>query len=50
LIWSIGSTLVWQKLSISDKLEAVGVSEHWLLLPVNLQVTEQNAWKNMAQG
>jgi len=35
---------------MSDKLEVVGVSKHWLLLPVKLRVTELNAWKNMALG
>jgi len=33
---------------MSDKLEAVGVSKHWLLLPAKLRMTELNAWKNMA--
>jgi len=47
---SIGSTLIRQKLSISDKLKAVGASKHWLLLPVKLCMTELNACKNMSLG
>jgi len=39
-----------QKLSISDKPEAVGALKHWLLLPVKLRMTELNACKNMALG
>jgi len=34
---------------MSDKLKAVGVSKHWLMLP-KLHMTELNAWKNMALG
>jgi len=35
---------------MSDELQAVGFSKHWLLLPVKLRMTEVNAWKNMALG